>query len=44
VALELQQRGYKYARPLAGGFFAWRDSGLPLVDARTVEQRAISNG
>jgi rhodanese-related sulfurtransferase len=31
VALELQQKGFKRARPLAGGFLAWRDSGLPLV-------------
>jgi rhodanese-related sulfurtransferase len=42
VALELQQRGFKNARPLGGGFGAWRDAGLPLTEVVT-EHRAISN-
>jgi rhodanese-related sulfurtransferase len=44
VALELQQRGFKYARPLAGGFSAWRDRGLPLTEATVGPQSAVSNG
>jgi 3-mercaptopyruvate sulfurtransferase SseA len=31
VALELRKKGISKVRPLAGGFFAWRDKGLPLV-------------
>jgi rhodanese-related sulfurtransferase len=31
VALELRKNGITRVRPLAGGFFAWRDLGYPLV-------------
>lgn len=30
MALELRKKGIRNVRPLAGGFFAWRDKGLPL--------------
>jgi rhodanese-related sulfurtransferase len=33
VALLLKQRGISRVRPLAGGFYGWRDRGLPLVAA-----------
>jgi len=40
VALELQQKGFRQARPLAGGFLAWRDGGMPLVEVEQVPQQA----
>jgi rhodanese-related sulfurtransferase len=42
VALELQQLGFN-ARPLAGGFAAWRDGGMPLAEGEAAPQRAMSN-
>jgi rhodanese-related sulfurtransferase len=30
VALILRRRGIERVRPLAGGFYAWRDLGYPL--------------
>jgi len=31
VALILRGRGVKRVRPLAGGFYGWRDLGYPLT-------------
>jgi len=31
VALQLRRKGIQQVRPLAGGFFGWRDKGYPLV-------------
>jgi rhodanese-related sulfurtransferase len=33
VALLLRRRGIARVRPLAGGFEAWRQAGLPLAGA-----------
>jgi 3-mercaptopyruvate sulfurtransferase SseA len=30
VALQLRAKGIKQVRPLAGGFFGWRDKGYPM--------------
>ncbi len=30
MALQLRAKGIKQVRPLAGGFFGWRDKGYPL--------------
>ena len=30
MALTLKKKGIKKVRPLAGGFYGWRDKGLPL--------------
>jgi len=32
VALLLRKKGIKQVRPLAGGFFGWREKGFPLMD------------
>lgn len=31
MALQLRKKGIQQVRPLAGGFFGWRDKGYPLV-------------
>jgi rhodanese-related sulfurtransferase len=31
VALQLKRKGTKHVRPLAGGFYGWRDKGYPLL-------------
>jgi rhodanese-related sulfurtransferase len=31
VALQLRKRGIQQVRPLAGGFYGWRDKGYPLI-------------
>ena len=31
MALILRRRGIERVRPLAGGFYAWRDLGYPVV-------------
>jgi rhodanese-related sulfurtransferase len=31
VALILRRRGIERVRPLAGGFYAWRDRGYPVI-------------
>ncbi len=36
MALILRRRGIERVRPLAGGFYAWRDRGYPVV---TLEPR-----
>ena len=33
MALRLERAGITRARPLDGGFHAWRDAGLPLETA-----------
>ena len=33
VPRELQRRGFRHVRPLAGGFDAWRAHGLPVENA-----------
>ncbi|HXZ28055.1 MAG TPA: hypothetical protein VEG08_08665 [Terriglobales bacterium] len=30
MALKLRAKGIKQVRPLAGGFFGWRDKGYPM--------------
>jgi len=40
VALLLRRRGIERVRPLAGGFYAWRDLGYPTVELKP----AISAG
>jgi rhodanese-related sulfurtransferase len=37
VALQLKKAGMRNVRPLAGGFEAWRDAGLPVEKAASVE-------
>jgi rhodanese-related sulfurtransferase len=32
VALQLRKKGISRVRPLAGGFFGWRDKGYPLAE------------
>jgi rhodanese-related sulfurtransferase len=34
VAKLLFDRGFRKVRPLAGGFEAWRDAGLPLEEIK----------
>jgi rhodanese-related sulfurtransferase len=34
VALRLRKRGIVRVRPLAGGFDAWKDQGLPVESRR----------
>ncbi|HEY6248509.1 MAG TPA: hypothetical protein VI685_01035 [Candidatus Angelobacter sp.] len=31
MALQLRRKGIQQVRPLAGGFFGWRDKGYPLL-------------
>ncbi|HKE32948.1 MAG TPA: hypothetical protein VKD65_14560 [Candidatus Angelobacter sp.] len=31
MALQLRRKGIKQVRPLAGGFFGWREKGFPLM-------------
>jgi rhodanese-related sulfurtransferase len=33
VAIRLRQQGITRVRPLAGGFYAWRDRGYPVEQA-----------
>ena len=35
MALDLKKMGIANVRPLKGGFFAWREKGLPLVRPET---------
>jgi rhodanese-related sulfurtransferase len=40
VAQELRKKGFTLARPLAGGFAAWRDAGMPVEERN--ERSAVS--
>ena len=43
MALILRRRGVERVRPLAGGFYAWRDHGYPVTPlARPAEATAES--
>jgi len=43
VALQLRKMGIKRVRPLAGGFYGWRDKGYPLTEFyREAEKQASS--
>jgi 3-mercaptopyruvate sulfurtransferase SseA len=37
VALQLRRYGIRNVRPLLGGFYAWKDSGFPLVEVQAAE-------
>jgi hypothetical protein len=44
VALLLRRRGIERVRPLAGGFYAWRDRGYPLVGLTPVAGGGVAGG
>jgi 3-mercaptopyruvate sulfurtransferase SseA len=38
VALQLRRYGIRNVRPLLGGYYAWKDLGLPLVKVLPPEE------
>jgi len=41
VALQLRKKGIQQVRPLAGGFFGWRDKGYPLLPYFEDDRKAL---
>jgi rhodanese-related sulfurtransferase len=44
VALALRRHGVTRVRPLAGGFLAWRDSGLPVEPIAPAPGEVVVSG
>jgi rhodanese-related sulfurtransferase len=44
VALQLRKKGIKQVRPLAGGFYGWRDKGYPLVPCYPELEKQMAAG
>jgi len=42
LALTLRKQGITRVRPLLGGYFAWRDAGLPLNDFAFESEKAAA--
>ena len=41
MALLLKRHGIERVRPLAGGFYAWRERGYPLVNLNQTIEGAV---